>query len=49
MKWTEADIIHASFLKPYEGADDFNDINPADNLLYRFLSDHAYIVEIKNS
>lgn len=41
VKWTEAKIIGASFLQFYERTNDINDIDPALNLLYRFLADQG--------
>ena len=41
MKRAEAKIISATFFQFHKAADDINDIDAVENLLYRGLGDHA--------
>jgi hypothetical protein len=40
MERTKPQIVSASFLQLYKTADDLNNVYPAEDLLYRLLSDH---------
>lgn len=47
MKRTEPQVIRTSFFKFYEGADDFYDIYPAEDLLYGSLADQLLKISAK--